>query len=245
MAASDSAVRPPAHFATTHWSLVSAARDPSTPEARQALESLCAIYWPPLYAWIRRQGNDPHQAQDLTQEFFVRLLEKDALTQVDASRGRFRSFLLAACRHFLSNERDHDRALKRGGAHPLLSIDAAGAEEAYVLEPICNQTPERLYERNWALTLLAQVLAGLRREYQGAGKGTLFEQLKGHLTGDSCAPYAETAAQLGLSEGAVKVAVHRLRQRYRDRLREEIAQTVADPVDIDDEIRALFDALGS
>jgi RNA polymerase sigma-70 factor (ECF subfamily) len=237
--------RPVAGFATTRWSLVSAARASGADRSRAALEMLCSLYWPPLYAYIRHQGHNADQAQDLTQEFFARLLEKDGLSRVDQGRGRFRSFLLAACRHFLSNQRDHDHALKRGGDRRFLPIDPASAEAAWGTEPADRETPERLFERRWALTLLDHVLAGLRREYEEAGKGPLFESLKGHLTGDACSPHAETAAQLGLSEGAVKVAVHRLRQRYRDRLREEIAQTLDDPADVEDEIRALFQAFGS
>jgi RNA polymerase sigma-70 factor (ECF subfamily) len=232
-----------ARFATTRWALVRAARDASAPEGREALASLCAIYWYPLYAFIRRQGHDAEQAQDLTQELFARLLEKDGLASVDQSKGRFRLFLLAACRHLLSNERDRARARKRGGGRPTLSIDAAAGEERYGREPAHGETPERLFERRWALALLGQVLARLRDEHEAAGKGPLFEGLKGHLAGEGEGTYAEAAARLGLSEGAVKVAVHRLRQRYRELLREEIAHTVAGPAEVEDEVRALFAAL--
>jgi RNA polymerase sigma-70 factor (ECF subfamily) len=224
--------------------MVRAAGDSSGPEARDALASLCTAYWYPLYAFVRRQGHGPEQAQDLTQGFFARLLEKNDLASADQTRGRFRSFLLAACKHFLSNERDREHALKRGGGRVPLSIDRTAAEGCYGREPSHDETPERLFERRWALTLLEQVLARLRGEYETAGKGRLFERLKGHLTGGGEA-HAQAAAELRMSEGAVKVAVHRLRQRYRDLLRDEIAQTLTDPAEVEDEVRALFAALGS
>ncbi len=233
-------------FATTRWSLVVAARDRTAPAARQALAELCRLYWYPLYAFIRRQGHPHDRTQDLTQEFFARLLEKDGLASVDRARGRFRSFLLAACRHFLANQGDRERAQKRGGGRRLVSIDFHGAEEQYGCEPAHAETAEKLFERRWALALLEQVLARLRNEYEGAGRGRLFEGLKDRLTGDARGmSHARVAAQLGLSEGAVKVAVHRLRRRYRDLLREEIAQTLDDPGQVEDEIRALFAALSS
>jgi DNA-directed RNA polymerase specialized sigma24 family protein len=234
----------PAGFATTRWTLIRAARDHSAPETRAALAALCAAYWYPLYAFVRRQGYDPDQAQDLTQGFFARLLEKDGLALADQARGRFRSFLLAACKHFLSNERDRERALKRGGGRPPVSIDVAVAEGCYGREPSHTETPERLFQRRWALSLLEHVLQRLRGEYETAGKGGLFGRLKGHLAGGGEA-HAQAAADLGMSEGAIKVAVHRLRHRYRDLLREEIAGTLDDPAAIDDEIRELFAALGS
>src|SRR5262249_19335073 len=223
-------------FAATRWTLVRAARDPSAPEAREALASLCAVYWYPLYAFIRRRGHDADEAQDLTQEFFARFLEKDGLASVDEGKGRFRSFLLAACKHFLSNARDRARALKRGGGRAPLSIDAAAAEGRYLGEPGHGETPERLFERRWALALLEQVLGRLRAEHEAAGKGPLFERLKRHLTGDEGGPHARAAAELGMSEGAVKVAVHRLRKRYRELLRDEIAQTLEAPDEVEDEI---------
>jgi RNA polymerase sigma-70 factor (ECF subfamily) len=234
----------PSRFATTRWSLVRAARDPLAPESRTALAALCDVYWYPLYAYIRRRGHDADRAQDLTQELFARLLEKDGLASVDEGRGRFRSFLLAACRHFLSNQRDHDRAGKRGGGRPPLSLDGLDAEGRYRREPAHQETPERLFERRWALSLLDRVLSRLREEHVASGKERLFEHLKGQLTGDGV-PHAQTAAELGMTEGAVKVAVHRLRGRYREILRDEIAQTLDDPADVEDEVRALFAALGS
>ena len=232
-------------FMTTHWSLVLAAAGAEDSHGREALAKLCQIYWYPLYAFVRRQGHDPHDAQDLTQEFFMRLLEKDYLGDVDCSQGKFRSFLLVALKHFLSKEWARAKTLKRGGGQTLVSLDALSAEDRYRREPEDNATPERLFERRWALTLLDQVLTTLSEEYETTGKRAMFEQLQGCLTGDShLLPYAELAVRLDMTEGAVKVAVHRLRLRYRGALREEIAQTVADPAEIDDEIRQLFSALG-
>ncbi len=233
-------------FATTHWSLVVAARDRAAPEARDALAALCGLYWYPLYAFVRRQGHPADQAQDLTQGFFARLLEPDFFKAVDRSRGKFRSFLLAACKHYLANERDRARAVKRGGGRPVLSLDFAGADQRYHHEPAHQLTPERLFERRWALTLLDQVLTRLRQEFDEAGKAAVFQTLKGVLTGESGkVPYHDLAARLALSEGAVKVAVHRLRRRYRELLREEIARTLDDPGLVEEEIRDLFAALGS
>ncbi len=229
-------------FATTHWSLVVAAQGAS-PAAREALAELCRLYWYPLYAYVRRRGHSDDEAQDLTQEFFARLLERNDLARLDPARGRFRAFLLAACRHFLANQRDHAHALKRGGGLRPLSLDLADSERRYASEPSHEQTPERLFERRWALTLLDCVLQRLRQHYETAGQLLLFERLKGSLTGAATDTYAESAAVLGMTEGAVKVAAHRLRQRYRDLLREEIARTVADPGEVDDEIRELFGAL--
>lgn len=222
-----------------------AARDRAAPQAQEALAVLCRTYWYPLYAFIRRQGFTADQAQDLTQEFFARLLEKDYLAAVDREKGKFRSFLLAACKHFLSNERDRARAQKRGGGREFVSIDPQLGESRYGLEPAHDATAERLFERRWALTLLEQVLARLREEFHQAGKGRLFELLKTCLTGDKTVPYRRAGEELSLSESAVKVAAHRLRKRYRELLREEIGQTVSDPEQIDDEIRSLFAALGS
>jgi RNA polymerase sigma-70 factor (ECF subfamily) len=232
-------------FATTHWSLVAAARDRAEPGAEEALAALCAAYWYPLYAYVRRRGHGADEAQDLTQEFFARLLEKGFLAQADRGRGHFRSFLLAACDHFLANERDRARAKKRGGGHRLLSLDWADAEGRYRVEPADELTPEKLFQRRWALTLLQEVLGRLRADFAARGKGRLFERLRGTLVGgEGTAPYREIAAELGLSEGAVKVAAHRLRQQYRDLLREEIARTVGAPEQVDEEIRELFAALG-
>jgi RNA polymerase sigma-70 factor (ECF subfamily) len=235
---------PAGYFATTHWSVVVNTRDADSPQAREALENLCQTYWYPLYAFVRRQDYGPHDAQDLTQEFFARLLEKHYLDEVDRSKGRFRSFLLASLKHFLANEWDRRHARKRGGAHTHIAIDAHSAETRYGLEPAHTESADRIFERRWALTLLDQVLARLRDEHTAAGKLDQFDQLKIGLTADKrSVPYAELGRRIGLSEGAIKVAVHRLRQRYRELLRAEIAQTVASPADVEREIRHLFTAL--
>jgi RNA polymerase sigma factor (sigma-70 family) len=236
----------PMQFATTHWSLVLAARDQTAPQAQEALAALCGAYWYPLYAFIRRQGYTADHAQDLTQEFFARLLEKDFLQVVDRDKGKFRSFLLAACKHFLANERDRASAQKRGGGRVHWPIDLDAAEGRYSLEPAHALTPERLFDRRWALTLLDQVLSQLQEELVRAQKGPLFEHLKGFLTGEQgTLSYSQVAQELSLTEGAVRVAVHRLRRRYRELLCAEIARTVHDPSQIEDEIRDLFTALGS
>ena len=207
------------------------------------MEKLCAIYWYPLYAFVRRRGHSAHDAQDLTQGFFARLLEKKDLASVDRARGRFRSFLLAALEHFLINEWHRARTQKRGGAALLFSFDALDAESRLRHEP-ATDSPEQIYDRRWAMTLLDQVMARLRTEMAGAGKLAHFEALKFCLTGERTA-YAEVGARLAMSEGAVKVAVHRLRERYRALLRAEIAETVATPEEIEDELRALLAALSS
>jgi RNA polymerase sigma-70 factor (ECF subfamily) len=231
-------------FATTHWSVVVAAQGRSAPQAREALAALCRTYWYPLYVFIRRQGHAAEEAQDLTQEFFARLLEKDFLDDVDQAKGKFRTFLLACCRHFLANERDRARAQKRGAGRQLLSLDFTAAEKRYRLEPAHIDTPEKLFERRWALSLLDAVLARLRDEMVQSRKEKLFEALKGFLTGeDRATPYRQAAAQLGMSEGAVKVAVHRLRQRYRELLEDEIGRTLNEPELVAEEIRNLFAAL--
>ena len=237
---------PPPHpaFVTTHWSLVVSAGRNDTPHARDALEKLCRSYWFPIYAFVRRQGHGPHDAQDLTQEFFARLLEKQQLAAADPARGRFRSFLLASLKHFLANEWDKTRAQKRGGGKILIPVDVATAETSCGLEPADQATAEKIFERRWALTLLDQVLRRLRAEYVRDGKENLFEQLKPTLTEASrTVAYVEIATRLGTTEGAVKVAVHRLRQRYREVLRAEISDTVANPGEVEDEIRNLFAAL--
>jgi RNA polymerase sigma-70 factor (ECF subfamily) len=234
----------PGRFATTHWSLIVAARDGEAGEARAALADLCRVYWYPLYAYVRRQGHPAEEAQDLTQEFFARLLEKDFLGGVDQQKGKFRSFLLTACKHFLVNERHRARAQKRGGGRASISLDFGDAEARYGREPGHSLTADRLFERRWALDLLQGVIGRLREEHVARGKGEVFDRLRGFLVGERQAGgYAQAAGELKLSEGAVKVLVHRLRQRYRDLLREEIGRTVDNPADIDNEIRALFAAL--
>jgi RNA polymerase sigma-70 factor (ECF subfamily) len=235
-----------ARFPTTHWSCVVRAGDPSVPGARKAIEELCRAYWFPLYAFVRRQGNEPEAAADLVQGLFVKLMEHNALAAADAGRGRFRTFLLAACRNYLADCRKLDRAQKRGGGRAAVSIDSAAAEGSYSAEPVDHLTPERLYERDWALSLLQRVLSGMRREYENDGKAALFARLEPTLAGGPEAlSHAAIAAALGMTEEAVQVAAYRLRRRYRRLLRAEIAATVADPADVDDEIRALFAALGS
>ena len=240
--ASDSLPAGAREFHTTHWSLVVSAQGDAS-GARVALGKLCQSYWYPLYAFVRRQGVSPHDAQDLTQEFFARLLEKGWLGGVDRQRGRFRSWLLASIKHFLANEWDRSRAKKRGGGMAQFSFDELDAESRLAHEP-ATETAEKIYDRRWALTLLDQVMARLRTEMAGAGKLAHFEALKFCLAGEKHA-YAEVAARIAISEGAVKVAVHRLRERYRELLRAEIAETVAGPEEIEDELRALLAALSS
>lgn len=233
-------------FATTRWSVVLAAGRGDGTRARRALDDLCRIYWPPLYSFVRRRGYGPDDAQDLTQEFFARLLSNQGLDRIDPAKGRFRSFLLASMQHFLVNEWDKARAMKRGGGAPPISIDRAEAEEWYAREPADPLTPERLFERRWALALLDDVFKGLHRDYASAGKGVLFEALKGTLSGNvPTSAYAAIGRQLHLSEGAVKVAAHRLRARYRARLRAEVERTVARSEEVDDELRFLLAALGT
>jgi RNA polymerase sigma-70 factor (ECF subfamily) len=233
-----------AAFTPTHWSVVLAAGASDSTHARDALEKLCRNYWFPIYAFVRRQGHAPHDAQDLTQEFFSRLLERNYLAEVDRSKGRFRSFLLASLKHFLANEWDKANAQKRGGGKILIPIAIADAETSCAFEPADDATAEKIFERRWALALLEHVLKNLRDEFVRDGKEQLFEQLKPTLTEASRAVrYAQIAEQLGTSEGAVKVAVHRLRQRYRELLRAEIAETVANAGEVEDEIRNLFAAL--
>jgi RNA polymerase sigma factor (sigma-70 family) len=215
-------------FATTHWSVVLAAGQTESPQAGTALEQLCRVYWYPLYAYVRRQGNTPQDAEDLTQEFFARFLESQALRAVSPERGRFRSLLLASLNHFLTNEWKRAGTLKRGGGLSFLSLDQAAAEDRYRLEPVNDLTPENIFERRWALTLLDQVLTRLRNECATDGKAELFDQLRGFLSNTSDpGSYAEVAAQIGTSEPAARQAVRRLRQRYRELMRAEIAQTVS------------------
>jgi len=213
-------------------------------EARAALATLCESYWFPLYAFVRREGCSADDAQDLIQAFFVRLLEKNYLAVADRARGRFRSFLLAALKHFLANERKRGRAQKRGGGRAAISLDFPAAENRYRLEPADELTPERLYEKRWALALLDRVLQRLRDELAGAGKLARFDHLKQFLTGEpETESYRQIAGELAMSEGAVKVAVHRLRRRYRELLEDEIAQTVAGPEEVEEERRALLAAV--
>jgi len=230
-------------FVTTHWSVVLTAGRSDTTRAQDALANLCRTYWYPLYAYVRRRGYSPEDAQDLTQEFFARLLERKAVATVAREKGRFRSFLLASMNHFLSDERDKARAQKRGGGQ-VFAIDWQTAETRLGEIPAENFTPEKAYEHRWALTLLEQVYRGLETEYCAQGKSALFETLRVTLAGQSdAAPYAELARQLKMTENAIKVAVHRLRQRYRARLRDTIAATVSGPEEVEDELRYLFRTL--
>ena len=231
---------PPASFPTTHWSCVLRAGDPTDPQGRNALERLCRDYWYPLYALVRRQGLDREEASDLVQGFLSDLIERRDLRKADPSRGRFRSFLRTACAHFLSHARDHDRAVKRGGGRSPVSIDLQDAEGRYINEPAHETTAERLFERRWAMILLGHVLTRLEFEARQSGKADLFNQLRPTLEGDSQPQsYKQIGETLQMSEGAVKVAAHRFRNRYRQILREEVARTVADPADIEAEIADL------
>lgn len=221
--------------------MVLAARDAPSIESRQALEALCRIYWYPIYALVRRQGHDAEDARDLTQAYFAELLEKGYLDDYDPERGRFRAFLIASVRHFLSKQREKAQAWKRGGRADLISIDAQDVEARYRDEPVDRLTPEEIFERRWALTVLERALARLRREQEDAERGREFARLEGFLTGGQAAPpYHEVAQQLGTTEGAVKTSVHRLRQRFGQVLRAEIAETVSGPEDVDDEVRHLL-----
>ncbi len=233
------------YFATTHWTVVLAAGRRRTPQSDRALEDLCRTYWFPLYAYVRRHGHTREDAEDLTQAFFARFLEKNYLGGVRSEKGKFRAFLLAALKHFLANEWDRAHRQKRGGGVALLSLDWQDADTRYRIDPADTLSPDKLYDRAWAVTLLEQVIARLREESVAEGKAGLFEQLKPYLTvGKSAIPYAQAAAALKLTEGAVRVTVHRLRRRYRELLREEIAQTLTDPAQVEEEIRALFSAFG-
>jgi RNA polymerase sigma-70 factor (ECF subfamily) len=226
--------------------MVSRAGKGDSAQARQSLAELCQVYWYPIYAYLRRRHHSPHEAEDLTQGFFTDLLGRDFLKGLDSSKGKFRSFLLAALKHFLSNRRDWDRRLKRGGKIPHLSLDFRDAEDCYLREPAHEATAERLFERRWALTLLARVLDRLESEVDRESKGPLFERLKPTLMGESdAATYAQIGAELGMTEGAVRVTAHRLRKRYRGLLQEEIARTLADPGEYPEEVQTLFLALGS
>ena len=233
-------------FATTHWSVVLAAGHSSVPDAHEALETLCRTYWYPLYVYVRRQGQRPHDAQDLTQEFFARLLEKKYLRLADPDRGKFRAFLLKALKHFLVNEWEKGRTQKRGGGQCAIPLDAEIAESRYAAEPVQALTLDQVYEKRWAVTLIEAVLGRLRENYETTGRLPVFETLKGFIWGEQTTLcYVELALQLGLTEGAVKVAVHRLRGRYRELLRAEIAKTVATPGEVDEELQHLIAVLAA
>jgi RNA polymerase sigma-70 factor (ECF subfamily) len=233
----------PAQFEPTRWSVVVAARDAgNSARAHEALGKLCATYWYPLYAFVRRSGSTPHDAQDLTQEFFARLIEKRWLDGVAPQKGRFRSFLLAAMKHFLTNEWHRAQRLKRGGGIAFLPLDTVSAEARYAGEPIDTMDAEKIFDRRWALTLLEQVMDRLQGEFSAAGKGRAFELMKAALVGEK-PDYARLAESLKMSDSAVRVAVHRLRQRYHELVRAEIAETVSTKAEIDGEVQSLFAAL--
>ncbi len=234
-----------AQFPNTHWSIVLHAGDLTSPRRAQAMEALCRTYWFPLYAYVRRRGHPEEEAKDLTQGFFLRLLEKNYFGDADARRGRFRTFLLTSLGHYLANEWDRARAQKRGGANVLLSLDELDPEGRYRHEPADASTPEKAFERRWAEAMLEAVFSRLRGEFDEPTRGRRFEDVKPYLLGaEAGVSYAEAAARLGISETGARSVVHRLRKRFRELVREEIAQTVSHPDDIDDEIRHLFQALG-
>ena len=232
----------PSQFPTTRWTLVVAAGDHRRKEASSALVSLCESYWYPLYAYLRRRGYPADQAQDLTQEFFMRVLEGRYLDRANPEKGRFRSFILASLKFFVADENDRDRAQKRGGGM-LVPLEFSSGEERYQREPAHDETPERIFERRWALSVLERVVERLRDEFVQHGRPEQFERLKVFLLGQSDAPYAALAGEMKTSEGALKVAIHRLRKRYRHLFREEIADTVADPADVESELQYLASVL--
>ncbi len=233
-------------FATTHWSVILAAKTGDSPSAQEALEKLCRTYWYPIYAYLRRRGCGEDDAQDLTQGFFAQLLERRSIQGVEREKGKFRSFLLASLNYFLADERDRVNAQKRGGGRQILSLDTQEAEQRYRLEPVDERSPDKLFERRWAMTLLDQVLARLGQEFADAGKRELFERLQAFLvegTGDKT--FAQLAQEVAMTEEAVKKAAQRMRRRYHQLFREEIAQTVAGPAEVDEELRHLCAVLGS
>jgi RNA polymerase sigma-70 factor (ECF subfamily) len=233
-------------FLTTHWSLVVQAADRDSPASAEALEALCRAYWLPLYHYVRRRAPNIDEAHDLTQEFFAKLIEKNYLAAAQRDRGRFRAFLLTAFRHFLANDWEKTRSQKRGGGKPAIPLDFSTGDSHHALEPAGGLAPEEAYDREWAMTLLAAVMASLQEEFARDGRQAEFDVLKGFLTGEHAAEtFAAAAQKLGRTEGAVKMAVQRLKGRFRERLREEIAQTVSGPDEIDAEIRDLFAAFGN
>jgi len=235
-----------AQFTTTHWSVVIAAGQSDTPQAVEALEKLCGTYWYPIYAYLRRRGHGEQDAQDLAQGFFAQLLERRSIQGVEREKGKFRSFLLASLNYYVADVRDRANAQKRGGGREVFSLDAQAAEERYRLEPVDERSPEKIFEYRWAMALLDQVLARLGQEFAEAGKRELFERLQAFLvegTGDKT--FAELAQEVGMTEEALKKAAQRMRRRYHQLFREEIAQTVASPAEVDEELRHLCAVLGS
>jgi RNA polymerase sigma-70 factor (ECF subfamily) len=232
-------------FATTHWSLVLAAGDIGSADSRAAFAALCETYWSPVYDFIRCSGRSPDSARDLTQAFFTRVLEKNDFKSARSERGRFRSFLLTAVRHFLSNQNDHDRAAKRGGGQVHLPIGppAQDGPQAFA-DPACEETPETAYERRWASATLAAAMVRLGNEYKRRGRNDIFEALRPFLTDDNGAYSAEQARALGLTEGSIRVALHRMRRRFGQCLRGTLAETVDDPADVDRELEFLLSVVG-
>lgn len=234
----------PRGFPTTNWGVVQKAAEVNSVDSSQAFATLCEAYWHPLYFYIRRHGHNAEDARDLTQDFFARLLEKHYLKDFQPERGRFRSFLLACLKHFLLNDLERSHAGKRGGGRPPLRLDLEGAERLFSAAQTHTASPEEIFERQWALTMLHRVLDRLREELAGKGNVDHFDRLKGYVMGEAGrVPYAQVAETLGMTEGAVKVAVHRLRERLGLLLRQEIASTVSDPAEVDGEIRFLLKAL--
>lgn len=234
------------YFVTTRWTVVLDAGRNSSPQSERALGDLCQTYWYPLYAYVRRRGYTREDAEDMVQSFFARLLETHSLGGLSAERGKFRAFLLASLKHFLSNEWDRSQRQKRGGGVPHLSLDWQGADDRYHLDPPDPSSPDRSFDREWALALLERVVTRLCDECRAAGKSALFEQARGFLmVGESAIPHAQAAQTLGMDEGSLRVAVHRLRKRYRELLRDEIAQTLDDPARVADELKSLQAALAS
>ena len=235
-----------AWFRTTHWSVVLAAKATDPSQAAEALEKLCCTYWYPLYAYVRREGHQPEDAQDLTQEFFLHFLERNAVGNVRPTAGKFRSFLLACLKNFLANERERAHAQRRGSGRPLLPLDSGDAETRYSLEPADTRTLEAEFERRWAFALLERTMAELRREYSSGDKLRLFEDLQGFLpNGQETISRTDLAAKRGVSVGAIDVAVHRLRQRFGALLRQQVAQTVSSEGEVEEEIRHLISVLGA
>ncbi len=232
-------------FATTSWSMVIKATRENDENAGAALNDLCETYWYPLYAFARRKGHERSAAEDLTQSFFAFLLEKDRLARADENRGRFRTFLLTSFTNFMTNEWRSEQALKRGGGEPVLSLDFETADKKYSVSPGDDITPEKIFERTWAMALLNQTLLQVKEHYHQTGKGELFDEIQVFLVGTSKASYKEIAERLKMREGAIKVAVHRLRERYGEQLRMQIARTLDDPTQVDDELKRLFEALGN
>jgi DNA-directed RNA polymerase specialized sigma24 family protein len=241
---SERSATPAGLFATTHWSVVLASGQQDSPLAAEALEKLCRTYWYPLYAYVRRRGYGHDDAQDLTQGFLLQLLERKSFARVEQSKGLFRSFLLAGMNYFLADERSRASAQKRGGGGTVLSFDAQTAQQRYRLEPVDELSPDKIFERQWVQALLDTVLERLEREYREAGKAELFERLRVHLVaGTAQESYAAAAAALGMTANAAKKAAQRMRNRYQELFREEIAQTIAEPAELEDEMRHLCEII--